>query len=65
MSEQGPEFAIDCRSDEGVTVGLVDSLIAISRVLSRRDLTPGPVREALKDLSDDEDLRFILEAACR
>lgn len=50
----------DCRSDVGVTVGLVDALISIARVLARRDLDVPDVAEALADLRDDEDMRAIL-----
>lgn len=57
--------SIDCRSEEGITVGLIDSLISISRVLSKRDLSGNSVavREALKDLLQDSDLKLILETA--
>lgn len=54
------DTATDCRSEVGVTVGLVDSLISISRVLVQRDLTDPAVVEALADLRDDEDLQAIL-----
>lgn len=50
----------DCRSDVGVTVGLVDALISIARVLARRDLAVPDVAEALADLRDDEDMRAII-----
>jgi len=51
---------IDCRSEVGVTVGLVDGVIAICRVLASRDLSAPEVREALKDLRADEDLNILL-----
>jgi hypothetical protein len=51
---------ICCRSEEGITVGLVDSLIAIARVLAKRDLRPAAVCEALKDLQNDEDIRKLM-----
>ncbi len=57
----------DCRSEEGVTVGLIDSLMAISRVLKPRleaivtskyeGYSYGPLGEALMDLNADSDLR--------
>jgi hypothetical protein len=52
----------DCRSDVGVTVGLVDSIITMARVLSKRDLDCTEAREALKDLAGDEDLLSIIKA---
>lgn len=51
---------IDCRSEVGITVGLVDSLISIARVLARRDLTDHDVLEAIKDLRSDEDVAYLL-----
>jgi hypothetical protein len=56
----------DCRSEEGVTVGLIDSMIAIARVLAPR-LNMGayshPVAEALRDFWDDRDVRDVEMAA--
>jgi hypothetical protein len=58
------EIHLDCRSQEGITVGLIDSLISICRVLARRDMKCHPsVIEALKDMACDEDVRTILDAA--
>lgn len=51
---------IDCRSEEGITVGLVDALISIGRILAHRDLTHPAVTEALKDFADDEDMMTII-----
>ena len=53
----------DCRSTEGVTVGLIDGLITIARVLTLRDLSPASVQEALIDLRSDEDLSRVLNPA--
>ena len=50
----------DCREEIGITVGLIDSIITQCRILSKRDLTSKEVKEAFKDLQDDEDLKFIL-----
>ena len=55
----------DCRSAEGVTVGLIDGLITIARVLTLRDLSPAAVQEALIDLRSDEDLARVLGPAIR
>lgn len=54
----------DCRSKEGITVGLIDSLISIARVLKPRlgEIREGsPTWGALKDLHQDEDLLTILK----
>lgn len=53
----------DCRCEEGITVGLIDGLIAICRIVAKRDLSPDVVGEALLDLMGDEDLGTIIETA--
>lgn len=58
MSEQPTE----CRSEEGITEGLIDSLIFILRVLVTRDLTTNEAQAALTDLAEDPDLRTVLNA---
>lgn len=51
----------DCRSPVGVTVGLIDAIISIARVLASRDNLGAPqVSEALADLRGDEDLTAVL-----
>lgn len=57
------ETTTDCREEDGVTVGLIDGLIAIARVVVRRDLSAPAVAEALADLRGDEDIRALLAAA--
>lgn len=54
----------DCRSEEGITVGLIDALIAIGRVLAIRinSERTSAVKEALKDLRADENFKKILPA---
>ena len=48
----------DCRSEEGITVGLIDGIINSARLLKGRTIT-GAVREALDDLRSDEDFAAI------
>lgn len=50
----------DCREETGITVGLIDSIITQCRILRKRNLSSKEVKEAIKDLIDDEDLKFIL-----
>jgi len=57
------ESSTDCRSEEGITTGLVDSLITICRILAKRDLSPLPVQEALVDYFHEEDVDAILNAS--
>ena len=49
----------DCRTEDGITVGLIDSIITSCRVLSSRDLTCEAVVEALRDLRSDSDVSLI------
>jgi hypothetical protein len=49
-----------CRSETGVTVGLIDALISIARILAKRNLNDAGVIEALKDLQSDEDIAKII-----
>lgn len=50
----------DCKSEEGITVGLIDSVISICRILATRDLSSPAVWEAIKDATCDEDVRKIV-----
>lgn len=53
----------DCDSEEGITVGLIDSIISISKVLGRRldaNLLSMAVCEALEDLMICEDLKKVM-----
>lgn len=52
----------DCRDEVGITVGLIDGVISIMRILVTRDLTDPEVQQALQDLRDDEDFAFFLSA---
>lgn len=49
----------DCGSEDGITVGLIDSIITSCRVLSSRDLTCEAAVEALRDLRSDSDVSLI------
>lgn len=51
----------DCRTETGVTVNLIDSIITICRVLKTRDLSAPEIQEALKDLRTDEDVNNIIK----
>ena len=52
----------DCRTEEGVIVGLVDGMIAQSRVVAqyiRRNPPRGGVLAALTDLRCDDDVALV------
>lgn len=50
----------DCRTETGITVGLIDAIITQCRVLKGRDLKKMEVKEALKDLFGDDDFNLLL-----
>ncbi|WUH94548.1 hypothetical protein OG900_33330 [Streptomyces sp. NBC_00433] len=52
----------DCRSEEGQTTGLIDSLLFISREVATRDLSPERVQAALEDLLEDPAFQKVLDA---
>ncbi len=54
------EKVISCRSDEGITVGIIDSFITNLRILKTQNLKPESVQEALLDIGDDPDFDFFL-----
>lgn len=56
---------VDCRSPDGITIGLIDGIIATARILRERDLSTPAVFEALQDLADDEDVAWLLGCADR
>lgn len=52
---------LDCRSPEGITVGLVDGIIAAARIIRTRDHLAHPaVVEALRDIADDDDVAWLV-----
>lgn len=60
FGEVNTESTTDCRTDNGITVGLIDGLISIARILKDRLCDDPDVIAALKDLQDDEDIKAIL-----
>lgn len=56
------EVFTDCRSEEGVTIGLLDSIIFIARVLAKRDFQPQEIQSALRDFRNDEDVKKLWDA---
>lgn len=53
----------DCRSDVGIAVGVIDTIINQCRIFKRvpkEVLESFEVQESLKDLKDDEDFNFII-----
>jgi hypothetical protein len=48
------------RTKDGTTVGLIDALITLVRVLKTRDLSNPSVHEALRDLRADPDVSLVM-----
>lgn len=48
-------------TEAGITVGLIDSLITIARVLVTRDWGSPEVWEALADIRENDDLKRIMD----
>lgn len=51
----------DCQTETGITVGLIDTLLTVSNVLSRRDCTTPEAQAALRDLQSNAQLRALLQ----
>lgn len=57
---------IDCKSEEGLTIGLIDSILSVSAILRSRLETlviTHIVKEALSDLNCDTDLQKVVSIA--
>lgn len=56
----------DSKTKDGITVGLIDSIITIAAVLAKRgdlhDQNSAAVREAMNDLKSDENVSWLLTA---
>lgn len=51
----------DCRSTDGVTVGIIDGIITYARLIRNRDLNATAIKEALLDLGSDEDFKWLVD----
>lgn len=55
----------ECRSPDGITIGLIDTINTVSQLLAVRDFSAPAVREALTDLRDDpafQDIQLAMAA---
>lgn len=50
----------DCRSEIGITVGIIDAIITLCRLLRGRDMSGDEVDQALQDLRHDENFANLL-----
>lgn len=50
----------ECNSKVGITVALIEGMIATSRVIWMMDLSSKEVQEALKDLNDVYELKMLI-----
>lgn len=53
----------DCRTEEGVEVGLIDGIIAMARCIRRNHVESFAIKEALIDLRSDEDVQWLMSNA--
>jgi hypothetical protein len=68
MSDEhkGAETTVGCKSEEGILVGLIDSILTVATIVSARlqeldsEKISKSVLEALADLFQDSDLRFVI-----
>lgn len=54
------EEVVDCSSDAGITIGLIDGMIAMARIVASRDWSHHAVREALADFKQDATMRTLM-----
>jgi hypothetical protein len=54
---------LDYRSTDGITVGLIQSIITAAQALRDRSLRGEPVRHALAILAEDEHVAWLMWAA--
>lgn len=54
------EIFSDCRTEDGISILQMDGIIGACRILSKRDLSSPEVKSAREDLSNDEDVRFVI-----
>lgn len=54
------ESSTDCRTQEGIAVGLIDGIISMARVLRQMNIDSESYKEAIKDLRSDEDVAWLL-----
>lgn len=51
----------DCKTEIGITVGLIDGIISITRILVDRDWDAPEIQEAIKDLREDDDMKRLMD----
>lgn len=52
---------LDCRSETGITVGIIDGIITFCHLLKERDLSAPEVKEALIDMTWDDGFDKVLD----
>lgn len=54
---------VECRSEEGITIGLIDTILLCASVLGSRELNTPEIQEALRDLHCSPELFALLHKA--
>jgi len=52
---------MECKTETGITVGLLDAIITLANALEERDWSPIEVQEALKDIRANDNLHKIMD----
>lgn len=60
MLNKTKDTTIDCRSEEGLTIGLIDSILTAASLLVSREMQDPAIREAIEDLRQSPELRELL-----
>lgn len=60
LDENPTKVPVECSSEEGITIGLIDTIMTAANALMYRDLKFPGVIEALKDLRSNESLRRLI-----
>jgi hypothetical protein len=63
-NDNGPqEEPIECTSEEGITAGLIDAVIACANSLQHRDLKHPEIQRALQDLRQSKNVQRLFGQA--
>lgn len=61
VKAQNLQKITECSSEDGITIGLIDSILTSAKVLRSRNLDNPEVGEALKELVSSTELSYLLD----
>lgn len=53
------EITTDCKSPDGITVGIIDAIITLCHLLQSRSIDSQEAKEALRDLLTDDSFKYL------